>query len=130
MSNVPQVYLDHLEAVTGSAPGALRALWEPDALLEFPYAASVGTAGRLEGIEAIVGYFDGLGLFGPFTFTALRAGRLEGDREEWVLEMHASSTLRATGAAYEQDYVVRFGLADSGRLAWMREYWDPTRLAA
>ena len=39
-----------------------------------------------------------------------------------------SSPLTATGAPYEQDYIVRFGLSERGKLAWMREFWDPTRM--
>lgn len=128
MTAVPQAYLDHLEAITGPDPSTVRACWEPDGVLEFPYSASIGTPQRNEGIDAIVGYFDGLGLFTAFTFTDMRAWRVEGT-DEYVLEMHGSSTVRATGTPYEQDYLVRFGLAPSGKLEWMREFWDPTRLS-
>lgn len=127
MSTVPQVYLDHLASVTGGGLETLRTCWHPDGVLEFPYASSVGTAARLEGIDAIIGYFDGLAFFTEFTFTDLRAWKVE-DVEEYVLEMHGSSTIRATGVPYEQDYVVRFGLAADGALAWMREFWDPTQV--
>ncbi|CAB4919517.1 unannotated protein [freshwater metagenome] len=125
---VPQVYLDHLAAVTGPEPASVRELWEPDGVLEFPYAGSIGTASRLVGVDAIVGYFDGLRVFRDWRFSAPLARRIEG-ADEWLVELHGSATLLATGAPYEQDYVVRFGLAAGGRLAWMREFWDPTRTA-
>lgn len=123
---IPPAYLDHLTAVTGPDPASVRASWEPDGVLEFPYAASVGSAGRLSGVDAIVGYFDGLRTFRDWSFDAMRAWRVEG-ADEYVLEMHGSAIVVATGSPYEQDYIVRFGLAPSGRLAWMREFWDPTR---
>jgi hypothetical protein len=80
---------------------------------------------RLDGIDEIVDYFTGLGLFGAFTIGDVEIWPT--GPEAWVLEMHASSTVLATGAPYEQDYVARFALAPDGRLTWMREYWDPTR---
>lgn len=123
---IPPAYLGHLAAVTGPDPASVRQFWEPDGLLEFPYAGSVGSAARLEGIDAIVGYFDGLRTFRNWSFTGTRAWRIEG-ADEYVLETHGSAVLIATGHPYEQDYIVRFGLAPGGRLAWMREFWDPTR---
>lgn len=127
MTDAPQVYRDHLATITGGHDVPLEALWEADAVYEFPYAESLGSAKRLEGIDAIKGYFTNLGLFGPFTFSGVSAWKVEG-ADEYVLEMHGSSTVLATGAAYEQDYLVRFGISRAGKLAWMREFWDPTRL--
>lgn len=105
----------------------MRAVWEPDGVLEFPYGESVGIPPRLEGIDAIVDYFSGLGVFGAWSFRDIRGSRVA-DSSEYVLEMHGSSTVKATDAPYEQDYVVRFGLSAAGKVAWMREFWDPTRL--
>ena len=130
-TTAPQVYLDHLAAVTGGDAETLRAAWEPDGVLEFPYAGSLGGPERLEGVEAIVDRFTGAGPgpFGTWAFRDVRAWEVAGGGE-YVLEMHGSSTLEPSGAPYEQDYVVRFGLAPGGRIAWMREFWDPTRLDA
>lgn len=120
------MYLAHLYAAGRGAGAELPAIWEPDGVVEFPYAGSVGTPQRLDGIDAIVGYFSSLGLFEPFTFSAIEAWPV-GDGE-WFAELHGSTTMTDTGKAYEQDYVVRFRVAPSGRLAFMREYWDPTRI--
>jgi ketosteroid isomerase-like protein len=131
MSDAPQVYLDHLTAVTTADAALLRRVWEPDGLLEFPYSTSItGDVIRLEGIEAIVDRFGrpGGGMFtGGWTFRDVEAWPVA-DSRDWVLEMHGSSVVAATGKPYEQDYVVRFGLSEGGRLAWMREFWDPTRV--
>ncbi|MDO9352419.1 MAG: nuclear transport factor 2 family protein [Solirubrobacteraceae bacterium] len=123
---IPPAYLGHLAAATGPDPASVRDFWAPDGVLEFPYAGSVGSAGRLDGVDAIVGYFDGLRTFRDWSFEAMRAWKIEGS-EEYVLETHGSAVIIATGARYEQDYIVRFGLTPDGRLAWMREFWDPTR---
>ncbi len=127
MSAIPQIYLDHLDAVTGSDPAAIRQAWEPDGFLEFPYGASIGGPERLQGVEAIVDLFGGPPRFTDLTFSDMQAWAIAGG-PDYVLEMHGSGTITATGASYEQDYIIRFGIADSGKLAWMREFWDPTRV--
>jgi ketosteroid isomerase-like protein len=130
MPDAPQVYLDHLTAVTTGDGALLRRIWSPDGVLEFPYSTSItGDVLRLAGIEAIVERFGhrGGGMFtGGWTFRDMEAWPIA-DSRDWVLEVHGSSTVAATGRPYEQDYVVRFGLSEDGRLAWMREFWDPTR---
>jgi uncharacterized protein len=127
MNELPPIHRAHLEAITGDAPATVRDVWEPDGVLEFPYAPADSPNRRLEGADAIVAYFDGPRRFRGWTFTDVRAGKLEG-ADEHVVELHGSATLIATGAPYEQDYVVRFAVAPSGRLAWMREYWNPAAL--
>lgn len=126
MNGVPSVYLEHVRAAASGDGDALPRVWDADGVVEFPYAASIGTAVRLDGLDAIVGYFDGLDVFGEFVFGTRQGWQLE--KRHWLVEMHASSTIRATGASYEQDYVVRFRTHADGRMAWMREYFDPTRM--
>lgn len=126
MTTLPSIYRDHLAAATAPDAAALRRAWEPDGVLEFPYATSVGSPSLLEGIDAIERYFTELPLFGPFSFSDERAWRT--GPGEWLAELHGSSTVLADGSPYEQDYIVRFSVSERGRLSWMREYWDPTRL--
>lgn len=126
MSTVPEVYLEHVHAAAAAELDTLRRIWSPDGVLELPYAGGLGTPEVLRGLPAIESYFTDLDLFGPFEIETIEGWSTVPD--EWILEMHARSTVLATGAPYEQDYVVRFRLDDAGRLVWMREYWDPTRL--
>lgn len=126
--NAPDVYRRHLEAAAIGDEASLREVWDAAGVVEFPYAPSLGSADRLDGIDRIVEYFAGLQLFGPFTFGTVEMWALDNARTHWLAELHASSVILATGFPYEQDYVVRFELGSSGRLVWMREYWDPTRL--
>jgi ketosteroid isomerase-like protein len=124
-SAIPEPYLAHLKAVTHGEIEALRELWEPDGVIEFPYAGSVGSAERLSGVDEIVGYFGRLPMSREFTFRDTQAWRI--DAAHWVVETHGSSFL-PSGKPYEQDYIVRFRTSPRGRLQWWREYWDPTRL--
>lgn len=128
MRDVPQIYLDHLQAVTGADAAAIRDVWEADGYLEFPYGGSVGAPPRLDGVEAIVDLFAaGPARFEDLTFSGMQAWPIA-DSSEWVLEMHGSGKVAATGEPYEQDYIVRFAISEGGRLAWVREFWDPTRV--
>ena len=103
-----------------------RAAWEPDGVLEFPYGGSSGVPAQLEGVEAIVAYLSG-NIFSDWSFSDLRGWRLSGTPDGFLAELHGSAIVRATGAPYEQDYIIRFELAPSGRIARWREFWDPTR---
>ena len=125
--NALDMYRRHLEASAVGDEATLREIWDADGVVEFPYAPAVGSPERLDGIDRIVEYFTGLQLFGQFTFGTIDVWPLGDARTHWLAELHASSVVLATGRPYEQDYIVRFSLGSSGRLEWMREYWDPTR---
>lgn len=124
-TDVPPAFRAHLAAVTGDAE-ALRDIWAPDGVLEFPYAAAVGARERLEGIDALLDYFGGARRFRDWSFTRFRA-IASGDGRAFAVEFHGSATVLATGARYEQDYISVVTLDADGRIAAMREYWDPTR---
>ena len=124
-TELPDAYRRHLAAVTGDSDEQLEDIWEPDGVLVFPYARALGRASELEGIDAVQEYFADLTLFSDFSFDNWR---VMGDATgaEWVIEVHGSALL-ASGDAYEQDYITRLSVSQRGRIACMREYWDPTR---
>lgn len=126
--DVPPVFRAHLAAVTDDAE-ALRAIWRPDGVLEFPYAAAVGARERLEGIDALLGYFGGARRFRDWSFTGFRTIAAP-DGRAFSVEFHGSATVLASGARYEQDYISVVALDPAGAIAAMREYWDPTRTPA
>lgn len=119
---LPVIYRRHLDAAVDD-PGALAEVWEPDGVLEFPYAGSVASPFRLEGVPAMVAYFRELTAWSGWDFRDAVVRKIG---EEYVIEMHGSAD-RGDERRYEQDYIVRLGLSTRGRIAWMREFWDPTR---
>ncbi|MFP2895184.1 nuclear transport factor 2 family protein [Corallococcus sp. 4LFB] len=100
------------------------ALFTDDAVVEFPYAPSLGGPARLEGSSAIRAYFASITQhFQGLTFTNAR--RYPGaDGQTGWLEVHGTATLQPGNLPYEQDYVMRIQVRD-GRIAHYREYWNP-----
>lgn len=100
-------------------------LFAEDAVVEFPYAGSLGRTGRLAGKRAIDGYFRGT----PGTFRELRFRELRlhacVDRDLAIAEVHGSAIVGPQGRPYEQDYVMVLRARD-GQIVAYREYWDPT----
>ena len=50
------------------------------------------------------------------------------DPEAAVAEVKGEGLIKATGRVYRQEYVV-FLRASQGKIAFLREYFDPTRAA-
>jgi uncharacterized protein len=117
--------LAHLEAVTQDA-ARLRDVWAPDGVLEFPYATADMTS-RIDGVEALVAYFDGPRRGGDWRFEV--ADRVEdAPRRVHVAEVHATATWLESGRPYVQDYVIWMTLGEDGRIRSWREYWDKSRV--
>ncbi|RKQ90218.1 ketosteroid isomerase-like protein [Solirubrobacter pauli] len=115
----------HLHAVTQDAH-ALRDVWATDGVLEFPYATADMTA-RIEGVDALVAYFDGARRWGDWTFTLVDEVQDEA-RRLIVAEIHAEAVWVETGRPYVQDYVIWMRLDEAGRIRSWREYWDKARV--
>lgn len=117
-----------LIAKLGSDAEGLRALLAPDAVVEFPYAASLGAPTRHEGPDAIVRYFAEVGGkygFSNFRFSNIRAYPCADGASGWF-EMHGNADLPG-GKKYEQDYVQYLRLRD-GKVVLYREYWNMAAL--
>ena len=124
-AELPPAMAGHLRAVTEDAP-ALREVWAPDGVLVFPYAPPEMTS-RIEGVEALVAFFDGPRRWGDWNF---EPGRLVVDdaRRLYVAEVHATAVWVETGRPYIQDYVIWMTLDEAGRITSWHEYWDKDRL--
>ena len=113
----------HLDLI-GRDITAWLELFEDDAVVEFPYAASLGLSPRLGGKAAIEQYFRGT----PGTFRELRFRDLRqlpsSDPELAFAEVHGSARIGPTGKPYEQDYVMLLRTRH-GRIAHYAEYWNP-----
>ena len=99
-----------------------------DLLWELPYAPSIGHPARLSGREEVVRFVTWfVGAVEKFRFFDVNVYPLA-DAEAAVAEVKAEALIKATGRIYRQDYVV-FLRAAGGRIAFLREYFDPVRAA-
>lgn len=104
-------------------------LFTDDAVVEFPYAASLGREGRFVGKPAIDAYFRGTpGLFRELRFRDLRR-HAGADPHMVCAEVHGSALIGPAGAPYEQDYVMILRTRD-GKISHYREYWNPLPVIA
>jgi uncharacterized protein len=118
----------HLEWIAGDIERWLT-LFADDAIVEFPYAPSLGMPAQLIGKPAIAGYFRRTPeVFRGFVFTDVRTYPTP-DPDVVLAEFHGSATLAPSGAAYEQDYIVVLKCRD-GKIVDYREYWDSARALA
>ncbi len=99
-----------------------------DLLWELPYAPAIGHPGRLSGREEVLGHVSWfLGAVENFRFFDLKVSAFA-DPEAAVAEVKAEGLIMSTGRIYRQDYVL-FLRAAGGKIALLREYFDPTRAA-
>jgi ketosteroid isomerase-like protein len=109
-------------------PDAWQALFAHDAALEMPYAPP-HVPRVLNGIEAIAKSVNGFfSQFRDFEVTVKRVYRVEGE-DAAIAEFSAKATVIPTGKTYEQDYIA-FLLAENGKIAHYREYFDGARIVA
>ena len=99
-----------------------------DILWELAYAPALGHPARLSGrVEALRHVTWFLGAVENFRFYDLNVYPFV-DPEGAVAEVKAEGLIKPTGRIYHQDYVL-FLRAVGGKIAFLREYFDPTRAA-
>ena len=99
-----------------------------DLVWELPYAPALGHPARLLGREAVVRHVTWfVGAVENFRFFDLNVHALA-DPEGAVAEVKAEGLIKPTGRLYRQEYVV-FLRAAGGKIAFLREYFDPARAA-
>jgi ketosteroid isomerase-like protein len=99
-----------------------------DMVWELAYAPALGHPARLSGREAVVGHARWfLGAVEHFRFFDLRVYAFA-DPEGAVAEVKAEGLIKSTGRTYRQEYVL-FLRAAGGKIAFLREYFDPVRAA-
>jgi ketosteroid isomerase-like protein len=117
----------HFETLVGD-----NAQWQTliadDLVWELPYAPAIGHPARLSGRAAVVRHITWfLGAVENFRFFDLTVHAFA-DPEGAVAEVKAEGLIKPTGRMYHQDYVV-FLRAAGGKIAFLREYFDPARAA-
>jgi hypothetical protein len=97
-------------------------------LWELAYAPAIGHPARLSGRTEVVRHATWfVGAVENFRFFDTRVYAFA-DPEMAVAEFKAQGLIRATGRIYDQDYVL-FLRAEGGKIAFLREYFDPVRAA-
>lgn len=118
-----EIFDQHLALITTDLTGWL-ALFRDDAVVEFPYATSIGFPARIEGKAALRKHFEEVIAklsFGKFVFSNAR--RYPGaDLQTGWFEVHGEAT-SSGGETYAQDYVMRLEL-NGGKIARYVEYWN------
>jgi ketosteroid isomerase-like protein len=99
-----------------------------DLLWELAYAPALGHPARLTGREEVMRHVNWFrGAVENFRFFDIRVSAFV-DPEAAVAEFKAEGLIKPTGRIYRQDYVV-FLRAVAGKIAFLREYFDPVRAA-
>jgi ketosteroid isomerase-like protein len=117
----------HFETLIGDNK-QWQTLIAEDLVWELPYAPAIGHPERLSGREEAVRHISWfLGAVDNFRFFDLRIYPLV-DPEAAIAEVKAEALIKPTGRIYRQDYVL-FLRAVGGKIAFLREYFDPVRAA-
>ena len=99
-----------------------------DILWELPYAPALGHPARLSGREEVVHHVTWfVGAVDNFRFFDIKVYAFA-DPEAAVAEFKAEGRIKPTGRIYLQDYVL-FLRAAGGKIAFLREYFNPVRAA-
>jgi ketosteroid isomerase-like protein len=99
-----------------------------DLVWELRYAPAIGHPARLSGRAEVVRHVTWfLGAVENFRFFDLEVHAFA-DPEGAVAEVKAEALIKPTGRIYRQEYVL-FLRAAGGKIAFLREYFDPARAA-
>ncbi len=117
----------HLQLIGVDIPAWLGLLSE-SAVVEFPYAPSLGYPTRIEGIAAIAELMNATASkFDPFKFTDISINPCEQQGEAWA-SFHGEAFVPETQKLYRQDYAA-FMRVRNGKIVYYREYWNPCNFA-
>ena len=95
---------------------------------ELPYAPALGHPSRLSGRAEVMRHVTWfLGAVEQFRFFDLQVYACA-DPDAAVAEVQAEARIKPTGRLYRQAYVVILRAA-GGKIAFLREYFDPVRAA-
>ncbi len=117
----------HLQLIGVDIPAWLGLL-SKSAVVEFPYAPSLGYPPRIEGLAAIAELMNATtSNFDPFRFTDISIHLCEKKDEAWA-SFHGEAFVPKTQKLYSQDYAAFMRVA-GGKIVYYREYWNPCNFA-
>ncbi|AYD66532.1 MULTISPECIES: nuclear transport factor 2 family protein [unclassified Achromobacter] len=127
MTIATELLRQHLQLLVDDNP-TWQTLIHDDIVWDLPYAPSLGHPLQLEGRDAVLrhaGWFvDAVSDFRFFDTQIVATD----DAHHAVARVQAEGKVAATGRHYQQEYVVFLTVRD-GRIARLREYFDPVKAA-
>jgi hypothetical protein len=115
----------HIDTLVADNP-QWQTLLADDIVWELPFAPAIGHPARLAGRHEVVRHVSWfLGAVENFRFFDVEMHPFA-DPEAAVAEVKAEALIKPTGRLYRQQYVV-FLRARNGKIAFLREYFDPAR---
>ncbi|HJZ75420.1 MAG TPA: nuclear transport factor 2 family protein [Vicinamibacterales bacterium] len=127
MTIATELLRQHVETLVDD-PMTWQGLLAPEIVWELPFAAVLGHPTCLSGRDAVVrhaGWFvESVAHFRYFDLTIEALT----DPARAVAEVKAEGIIKATRRTYRQTYIV-FLRAETGKIAFLREYFDPVRAA-
>jgi len=127
MTVAEDLLLQHLETLVADHV-RWQTLLAEDVVWELPFAPALGHPARVSGRAEVVRFAAWfVGAVETFRFFDVRVHAFA-DPVAAVAEVRGEGRIKATGRAYRQEYVV-FLRAAGGKIALLREYFDPTRAA-
>ena len=117
----------HIQTLVGD-PATWQTLIADDIVWELAYAPAIGHPARLTGRAEVMRHVTWfLGAVENFRFIEPKVYACV-DPEAAVAQVKAEALIKPTGRVYRQEYVVFLRVAGE-RIAYLREYFDPTRAA-
>jgi uncharacterized protein len=127
MTTASELLHRHFQTLVAD-PAQWQTLIADDLVWELPYAPAIGHPARLSGRDEVVRHVTWfVGAVEQFRFFDLHVHAFA-DPDAAVAEVQAEARIKPTGCLYRQAYVL-FLRAAGGKIAFLREYFDPVRAA-
>lgn len=114
---------DRLLTAFNQGAEQVLSLFDDEAVIEYPYAAAVGSRSQLNKLEYADHLNAILGQMPDIAFTDKRIYPISNSESFWA-EVHGEVIIPQTGKKYVQDYVMYFTVRDD-KFSFYREYWNP-----
>ncbi len=115
-------HLETLLTAFNKGTEAVLNLYNEDAIVTYPYAASLGLPSSFTMDEYKKHLDRMLASMKSISFTGLKVYELKENESYWA-EVHGETIISNTDALYQQDYVIFFTL-ENGKFSEYKEYWN------
>ena len=104
-----------------------RDLFDAQAVMEFPYAPTIGATEKYEGINSIFEHVQTavISQLIEANFSNIRIQSISS--ENAVGEFELMAKVKATGKIYNQKYIALVA-SKNGKITHMKEYWNPLQV--